>query len=50
MRSLQSLGGVPGLGVDPVADVAPVAVEPGADAVDQVRHLPRDELLHVLVG
>ena len=43
-------GGAVVLGVDPVADVQPVAVEPGADAVDQVRHLPRDELLHVLVG
>ena len=38
------------LGVDPVADVAPVAVELGADAVDEVRDLARDELLHVLVG
>ncbi len=38
------------LGVDPVADVAPVAVEPGADAVDEVRDLARDELLHVLAG
>lgn len=38
------------LGVDPVADVQAVAVEPRADAVDQVRDLARDELLHVLVG
>ena len=38
------------LGVDPVADVAPVAVELGADAVDEVRDLARDELLQVLVG
>ena len=36
------------LGVDPVADV--LAVELGADAVDDVRDLPGDELLHVLVG
>ena len=38
------------LGVDPVADVPAVAVELGAHAVDQVRDLARDELLHVLVG
>ena len=43
-------GGAVVLGVDPVADVAPVAVELGADAVDEVRDLARDELLHVLVG
>ena len=38
------------LGVDPVADVLAVAVELGAHAVDDVRDLARDELLHVLVG
>ena len=38
------------LGVDPVADVAPVAVELGPHAVDEVGDLPGDELLHVLVG
>ena len=38
------------LGVDPVADVLALAVELGADAVDDVRDLARDELLHVLVG
>ena len=38
------------LGVDPVADVPAVAVELGADAVDEVGDLARDELLHVLVG
>lgn len=38
------------LGVDPVADVPAVAVEPGAHAVDEVRDLARDELLNVLVG
>ena len=38
------------LGVDPGADVQAVAVEPRADAVDQVGDLARDELLHVLVG
>ena len=43
-------GGAVVLGVDPVADVAPVSVEPGADAVNQVGDLARDELLHVLVG
>ena len=43
-------GGAVVLGVDPVADVAPVAVELEAGAVDQVRDLPGDELLHVLVG
>ena len=43
-------GGAVVLGVDPVADVAPVAVELGAPAVDEVRDLARDELLHVLVG
>ena len=36
--------------MDPVADVAAVAVEPRAHPVDQVGHLPGDELLHVLVG
>ena len=34
-------------GVDPVADVAPVAIELGAYPVDEVRDLARDELLHV---
>lgn len=38
------------LGVDPVADVLALAVELGADTVDDVRDLPGDELLHVLVG
>lgn len=38
------------LGVDPVADVLAAAVELGADSVDDVRDLPGDELLHVLVG
>ena len=38
------------LGVDPVADVLAAAVELGAHAVDYVRDLPGDELLHVLVG
>ena len=38
------------LGVDPVADVLSAAVELGANAVDDVRDLPGDELLHVLVG
>ena len=38
------------LGVDPVSDVLAAAVELGADAVDDVRDLPGDELLHVLVG
>ena len=38
------------LGVNPVADVAPVAVELGVHSVDEVRHLARDELLDVLVG
>lgn len=38
------------LGVDPVADVLAAAVELGTDAVDDVRDLPGDELLHVLVG
>ena len=38
------------LGVDPVADVLAAAVELGAHAVDDVRDLPGDELLHVLVG
>ena len=38
------------LGVDPVADVLALPVELGADAVDDVRYLPGDELLHVLVG
>ena len=36
--------------MDPVADVLALAVELGADAVDDVRDLPGDELLHVLVG
>ena len=36
--------------VDPVADVAAVAVELGAHAVDDVGDLPGDELLHALVG
>ena len=43
-------GGTVVLGVDPVADVAAVSVEPGAHPVDQVGYLARDELLHVLVG
>lgn len=38
------------LGVDPVAHVLALAVELGAHAVDDVRDLPGDELLHVLVG
>ena len=38
------------LGVDPVADVLAAAVKLGAHAVDDVRDLARDELLHVLVG
>lgn len=38
------------LGVDPVADVLALAVELGAHAVDDIRDLPGDELLHVLVG
>ena len=38
------------LGVDPVADVPPVAVELRAYAGKDVRYLPGDELLHVLVG
>lgn len=38
------------LGVDPVADVLALSVELGADAVDDIRDLARDELLHVLVG
>ena len=38
------------LGVDPVADVLAAAVELRAHAVDDVRDLARDELLHVLVG
>ena len=38
------------LGVDPVADVLAAAVELGAHAVDDVRDLPGDELLNVLVG
>ena len=38
------------LGVNPVADVLALPVELGADAVDDVRDLPGDELLHVLVG
>ena len=43
-------GGAVVLGVDPVADVAAVAVELGPHAVDEVGDLARDELLHVLVG
>ena len=43
-------GGAVVLGVDPVADVAAVAVEPRAHPVYQVGDLARDELLHVLVG
>ena len=43
-------GGAVVLGVDPVAHVLTAAVELGADAVDDVRDLPGDELLHVLVG
>lgn len=38
------------LGVDPVSDVLAPPVELGADAVYDVRDLPGDELLHVLVG
>src|SRR5699024_9177795 len=38
------------VGVDPVADVLPRPVQLGADAVDQVRDLAGDELLHVLAG
>ena len=38
------------LGVDPVADVLALPVELGAGAVDDVRDLPGDELLNVLVG
>ena len=38
------------LGVDPVADILALSVELGANAVDDVRDLPGDELLHVLVG
>ena len=38
------------LGMNPVADVLAAAIELGADAVDYVRDLPGDELLHVLVG
>ena len=38
------------LGVDPVADVLALPVELGAHAVDDVRDLPGNELLHVLVG
>ena len=38
------------VGVDPVAHVPAVAVELGAHAVQDVRDLARDELLHVLVG
>ena len=43
-------GGAVVLGVDPVAHVLALAVELGAHAVDDVRDLPGDELLHVLVG
>ena len=38
------------LGMNPVADVLALSVELGAHAVDDVRDLPGDELLHVLVG
>ena len=38
------------LGVDPIAHVLALPVELGAHAVDDVRDLPGDELLHVLVG
>ena len=38
------------LGVDPVAHVLALAVELGAHAVDDVRDLARNKLLHVLVG
>ena len=38
------------VGVDPVADVEPVAVELGPAAVDHVGDLARDELLDVLPG
>ena len=38
------------LGVDPVAHVLALAVELGANAVDDVGDLARDELLDVLVG
>ena len=38
------------LDVDPVADVAPGAVELGPHVINDVRDLPWDELLHVLVG
>ena len=38
------------LGVDPVAHILAAAVQLGAHAVDDVRDLPGDELLHVLVG
>ena len=38
------------LGVNPVADVLAAPVELGADAVDDVGDLARDELLNVLVG
>jgi hypothetical protein len=38
------------LGVDPVAHVLPRAVELRADAAEDVRDLPRYELLHMLVG
>ena len=43
-------GGAVVLGVDPVADVAPVAVELGAHPVDEVGDLAGDELLNVLAG
>ena len=42
--------GISRLRQTPVADVAPVAVEFGADAAEHVGGLPGDELLHVLVG
>ena len=43
-------GGAVVIGVDPVAHVFALSVELGAHAVDDVRDLPGDELLHVLVG
>ena len=42
--------GVVVVDVDPVAHVLAGAVQLGPDAVDQPGDLPRDELLHVLVG
>ena len=43
-------GGTVVLGVDPVTDVLALSVELRPHAVDDVRDLPGDELLHVLVG